>query len=103
MPFLLTPAASAFSFRIASVAWLSVHGVGEMVSLDHQIPVDLIIQRIRDSSSSGGGWCCSKPVYTFVDSCSPQLHRPCERLRLRTPITISCGPLRALAFGVQVI
>ena len=49
MPFLLTPAASAFSFRIASVAWLSVHGVGEMVSLDHQIPVDLIIQRIRET------------------------------------------------------
>jgi hypothetical protein len=49
MPFLLTPAASAFSFRIASVAWLSVHGVGETVSLDHQIPVDLIIQRIREA------------------------------------------------------
>lgn len=49
MPFLLTPAASAFSFRIASVARLFVHTVREMISLNHQIPEDLIIQRIREA------------------------------------------------------
>lgn len=49
MPFLLTPTASALTFRIASVARLSVHAVGEVISLDHQIPVDLIIQRIREA------------------------------------------------------